>query len=123
MSRTLRFVLPVALIVALTAVVGALVAQPASSATKISIPPFSTADLMKDPGGDYATHLGNLYGTAHSSLTEITPANVWNLKIAWHTELAMPNVSGAMAPQFGGSGAMPLASKGILFTEDTYDRV
>jgi quinohemoprotein ethanol dehydrogenase len=94
-----------------------------SSAANAKIPAFSTAALMKDPAADWVTNLGNLQGTNHSALTQITPGNVSNLKVAWHTTLTAPNVSGAQPPLIGGSSSFALAYKGVLFTEDSYDRV
>jgi len=118
------------LVVAVVAVASVLSSAVVASArhdgtrvSKVTVPAFSTAQLMKDPSGDYVSPLGNLYGTAHAALTQITPANVSNLKVAWHSELTAPNVSGALPPQLGGSGAMPLAYNGVLFTEDSYNRV
>jgi PQQ-dependent dehydrogenase (methanol/ethanol family) len=125
MSRSLGRVAAIG--VAVTAVLSIAVAASANRSSPTSaavvIPAFSTAELLKDPGADYVTNLGNLQGTNHSSLTEITPANVTNLKVAWHMELTAPNVSGATPPQLGGSSAMPLAYKGVLFTEDAFNRV
>jgi PQQ-dependent dehydrogenase (methanol/ethanol family) len=124
MSRTYRLLVAVGAVT--TVLILAVVASAhrfVSTSAAVTIPAFSTAELMKDPGADFATNLGNLYGTVHSSLAEITPANVGNLKVAWHSELSTPNVSGALPPQLGGSGAQPLAYKGVLFTEDAFDRV
>jgi quinohemoprotein ethanol dehydrogenase len=124
MSRTFRLFVTAGAISAVLA--GAVVAsahRTASTSASVTIPAFSTAELMKDPSADFVTNLGNLYGTVHSSLADITPANVSNLKVAWHSELTAPNTSGALPPQLGGSGAMPLAYNGVLFTEDSLNRV
>jgi len=93
------------------------------SSSTVKIPAFSTAALQKDAGADWVTNLGNLKGANHSTLGAITPANVGNLKVAWHSTLTAPNVSGAQPPQLGGSSSFVLAYKGVLYTEDAFNRV
>jgi quinohemoprotein ethanol dehydrogenase len=125
MKRMLRRFLVTGLFVAavLAMAVGASANRSSSSAVAVKIPAFSTAELQKQPAADWVTNLGNLQGTNHSSLTQITPANVANLKVAMSSDLSAPNVSGAEPPQLGGSSSFALAYKGVLFTEDAFNRV
>jgi quinohemoprotein ethanol dehydrogenase len=125
MNRMLRRMLVTAVLAAavLVMAVGASARHLGSSAAAVKIPAFSTAELQKHPAANWVTNLGNLQGTNHSTLTQITPANVSNLKVAWHTLLTAPNVSGALPPQLGGSSSFALAYKGVLFTEDAFNRV
>lgn len=125
MNRKLRrlLVTAVSLAAVLVLAVVASASRSSSTASAVKIPAFSTAELQKQPAADWITNLGNLQGTNHSSLTGITPANVGNLKVAWHSELTAPNTSGAQPPQLGGSSSFVLAYKGVLFTEDAYNRV
>jgi quinohemoprotein ethanol dehydrogenase len=124
-SRMLRrfFIAGVLVAAVLVTAVGASASHLGSSAAAVKIPAFSTAALQKQPAADWITNLGNLQGTNHSALTQITPGNVDKLKVAWHSTLTAPNVSGAQPPQLGGSSSFVLAYKGVLFTEDAYNRV
>jgi quinohemoprotein ethanol dehydrogenase len=83
------------LLVALTAFCLLLLQAAASSAApsaaktaKITPAPAWTADQLNAPPADnWLEHMGNLAGTRYSSLTQITPANVANLKLAWKINL------------------------------------
>jgi glucose dehydrogenase len=50
-------------------------------------PAYTAAQLQADPGADWLSVMGNLAGTRHSSLNQITPANVGTLKLAWKINL------------------------------------
>src|SRR5205807_829515 len=50
--------------------------------------PAWTADQLAAPAGDdWISNMGNLSGWRYSSLTQVTPANVANLKLAWKINL------------------------------------
>ena len=125
MNRMLRrlVVVGVSLAAVLMLAVVASASRSNGLTTAVKIPAFSTAALQKQPAADWITNLGNLQGTNHSNLTQITPANADKLQVAWHSTLTAPNVSGAQPPQLGGSSSFVLAYKGVLFTEDAYNRV
>jgi len=95
----------------------------ASARHAATIPAFTTAQLQKDPATDWPTNMGNLQGTNHSSLAQITPANVANLKVAWHTELSAPSLVASLPLLVGGATSVPIAYNGVLYTEDQADRV
>src|SRR5205085_2292057 len=67
--------------------------------------------------------MGNLQGTNHSSLAQITPANVANLKVLWHSELNAPSLVATLPLLVGGSTSVPVSYNGVLYTEDSADRV
>src|SRR6266545_2526402 len=69
---------------------GASSAARSASATRIAITPAPafTADQLAAPAGDdWISNMGNLAGWRYSSLTQITPANVATLKLAWKINL------------------------------------
>jgi len=71
--------------------VGVGAASAAGSAPKrvaITPAPAWTADQLSAPAGDnWISNMGNLSGWRYSSLTQITPANVGTLKLAWKINL------------------------------------
>jgi alcohol dehydrogenase (cytochrome c) len=61
-----------------------------STATQTAITPspaYTAAQLNAPAGNNWLTHMGSLNGQRFSSLTQITPANVGQLKEAWHINL------------------------------------
>ena len=53
-----------------------------SVAVLAQVPFERIRDAAKEPG-NWLTYSGNLQGHRHSALTELTPANVGNLKVKW----------------------------------------
>ena len=67
-----------------------IVAAGGSSSTQMAITPspaYTAAQLNAPAGNNWLTHMGSLDGQRFSSLTQITPANVGQLKEAWHINL------------------------------------
>jgi len=67
-----------------------IVAAGGSSSTQVAITPspaYTAAQLNAPAGNNWLTHMGSLNGQRFSSLTQITPANVGQLKEAWHINL------------------------------------
>jgi quinohemoprotein ethanol dehydrogenase len=50
-------------------------------------PAYTAAQLSAPAGANWLTHMGSLDGKRYSSLSQITPANVGQLKEAWHINL------------------------------------
>src|SRR4051812_26147717 len=64
-----------------------------SHAPKVTAPPAFTDEQLNAPAGDdWIVQAGNLQGQRHSTLTDITPANVAGMKQAFHVKLNAPNV-------------------------------
>src|SRR4051794_21828127 len=80
-----------ALTLGLTTLAGARVLK--SSKSDATVPAFSAKDLTALPGADSIAPHGDDFGQAHSSLAEVNPGNVTNLKLAWHAVLDAPNVA------------------------------
>jgi len=120
--RRRRFAVPlvaIAVILAMTVAGGAAARR---AAPTVSIPAFGVDELSADPGANWITHNGNLAGTNHSSLTQITPANVAQLKVATQATLAAPLIANP-ANETSASSSQPIAYNGVLYNEDTRDRV
>jgi glucose dehydrogenase len=65
-------------------------AATAATTSKMAITPspaYTADQLAADPGNDWLSNMGNLAGTRHSSLTQITKSNVGTLKLAWKINL------------------------------------
>ena len=62
----------------------------ASSRDITPIPAFTAADLTAEPGSDWLTARGDIWNRQYSSLDLISKDNVSQLKIAWHTRVAIP---------------------------------
>ena len=62
-----------------------------------------------------------LWGQRHSTLTQITPANVSGVKLAWHVKLTAPNVGDPLLTFT--SEAPELEYQGTLFAEDQFGRI
>jgi glucose dehydrogenase len=121
MLKQRRRVLAVPL-TALAALLVMSVAGGASARQAVSIPAFSAADLSADPGANWITHNGNLAATNHSSLSQITPSNASQLQMAWHTSINAPLVHDPGTGQ-SASSSQTIAYNGVLYNEDTTDRV
>jgi len=68
-------------------IVAVTIAALASAASSVTIPAFKPADQVKSAGADWIVSAGNLQAQRHSSLTQITPANVGSLKLAFSFDL------------------------------------
>jgi len=62
--------------------------------------------------GDWANYNGDLEGTRHSPLTQITPANVARLRVAWTFALGHDPTEGGLT---GGTEFTPLVVDGVMY--------
>ena len=81
------------------------------------IPAFTPADLTAEPTDNWMTARGDIYNRQYSALSTITKGNVKNLKIAWHTRVAIPTKG---KPNFAGSfaEAEPVVYNGTMYMPD-----
>lgn len=90
---------------------------PRAAAAKAATPTAAAA-----PGADWTAYGGNGYGERYSSLKQITPHNVHDLKVAWtyHTgeKKTAPN-----DPEESTSEDTPLEVGGTLYVCTTHDRI
>ena len=75
--------------------------------------PVTDAMLRTPPAGDWLMARRNYQAWSHSPLTEITPANVGSLRLAWAWNM---NEGGSNQP-------MPLVHDGILYLTNTMNEV
>jgi quinohemoprotein ethanol dehydrogenase len=111
--RLFRMLVPVALMAVLVAlaVVSSTGANSAKTAAIIPAPPFTPGQEQSEAAGnDWITVGGGLNDNRHSTLTQITAANVANLHLAWTGTFNMPAKT-ATIPEEGAA----LAYKGTLF--------
>src|SRR5437773_2758760 len=101
-------------------IVAVTIAALASAASSVTIPAFKPADQVKSAGADWIVSAGNLQAQRHSSLTQITPANVGSLKLAFSFDLDGSGYE--PRPQIGQEVLSP-AYKGVLYSMDEYGRV
>jgi quinohemoprotein ethanol dehydrogenase len=123
-TRKSQLVVAVAAVAALASVL-AITGGAATSkrvAPAVSIPAFSAADLLAPAGNDWITHNGNLWAWNYSSLKQITAANVGQLQAAWHTSLTAPLIANP-ANETSASSSQPIEYGGVIYNEDTRDRV
>jgi PQQ-dependent dehydrogenase (methanol/ethanol family) len=106
---------------------GAIVAVVALKASASShditpIPAFSAAELTAEPGSDWVTARGDIWNRQYSSLDLINKGNVSQLKVAWHTRVAIPTTG---KPKFAGSfaEAEPIVYGGTMYMPDTKGNV
>jgi alcohol dehydrogenase (cytochrome c) len=93
----------------------------ASSRSQAAVPAFSAADLTKLPAENWISPGGDIGAQRHSTLSDISTANVAGLTQAFHTKLTMPDV-GDPAPEHGGE-ASHIEYNGVLYSEDMWGRV
>ena len=115
----------VALVIA--SAVLAVVALNATASSKAThainpIPAFTPAQLTAAPGNDWVTSRGDMYNRQFSSLSAITASNVSQLKVAWHTRVAIPTKG---KPNFTGSSAEaePVEYNGTVYMPDSTGNV
>jgi PQQ-dependent dehydrogenase (methanol/ethanol family) len=119
MRKFTRFNVGLAAVVVAAAAIAA--AAVGGTSRSQAIPAFSASQLNALPGNDWITPAGNLGGMRHSSLSQITPANVGSLTLAFHTKLTAPQV-GDPVPEHGGE-ASHIEYGGTLYSEDLFGRV
>jgi alcohol dehydrogenase (cytochrome c)/quinohemoprotein ethanol dehydrogenase len=76
-------------------------------------PAFSAGQEQTSAGDDWLTAGGGLNDSRHSTLTQVTSANVSGLKLAWTGTFGLPKAAAAV-PQEGAA----LAYKGTLYIPD-----
>jgi quinohemoprotein ethanol dehydrogenase len=81
-------------------------------------PAYTAKQLTALPLSEWLTNGGNIYNQRYSPLTEISAANVGELKAEWQTHL---NGSG-MGPPFSGE-AQPIVADGVIFIPTGADDV
>jgi PQQ-dependent dehydrogenase (methanol/ethanol family) len=103
--KSLKVVAGIACILSLVVIGGASGSKSNAKNAKSSISPipaFTAADLGAVPTSNWIGVHGNDFNQQYSGLTQINQRTVKNLKIAWHTTVAIPtkgkpNFSGALA--------------------------
>jgi glucose dehydrogenase len=86
----------------------------------VSIPNFSTAQLLAPAGNNWIVQEGNLFGQRNSSLGIITPTNISGMTEAWHVKLT----ESITEPLLQLPGEAPqLEYNGTIFAEDEYGGV
>jgi quinohemoprotein ethanol dehydrogenase len=120
MKNMARFYVGLSLVVLVAAAIAA-TALGGPSQSQATIPAFTASQLDALPGNDWVTPAGNLAGMRHSTLAQITPANVGNLTLAFHAKLTAPQV-GDPVPEHGGE-ASHIEYGGVLYSEDLFGRV
>src|SRR5205085_245607 len=98
-----------------TGVVAVTIAALASAASFVTIPAFSPADQLKSAGADWIVSAGNLQAQRHSSLTQITPANVGGLKLAFKFDL---DGTGYEPRPLIGQESLSPEYRGVLYSMD-----
>jgi alcohol dehydrogenase (cytochrome c) len=89
------------------------------SASDVSIPAFSAADLAKPAGNDWISDNGNIQGWRYSSLSQINGSNGNSLKLVWSAHLAPP----ATPERVAAANGHPIEYQGVLYQEDAWTRV
>lgn len=119
--RLFRMVVPLALMAALVAlaVASSSGANSAKSAAIVPAPPFTPGQEQSEAAGnDWITVGGGLNDNRHSTLTQITPANIGSLHLAWTGTFNLPAKAAAI-PEEGGA----LAYKGTLYIPNGLNQV
>src|SRR5476651_2589690 len=114
-----KLLLPLALCGVLLAV-GAGVSSASTRSSKVITPaPFYTgAQLSQYAGNDWPTVGGDLQNDRYSTLTQITPANVGTLKLAWSKDMGVcaATVQAAACP---GQESNAVVQNGIMYLSDS----
>jgi len=92
-------------------------ASSSSSAEIVPAPAFTASDLAS-PSSGWATNGGSTMNQRYSPLTQITDANVQNLKGVWRTHLG----GAGTAAKYSGEG-QPIFYKGVLYVTTGNDDV
>jgi alcohol dehydrogenase (cytochrome c) len=109
-------VLALSTIIVLTATAG-------QKATPVPAPAFTEDETIALPGENWIGYNGNGYNQRHSSLNEITTANVKNLRVAWRSELKIPGVK-AKPGAFGTfAEGTPVIYGGTMYMPDTSNNI
>ena len=94
----------------------------AKKAAVSPIPAFSSGDLTAAPTTDWVGVHGNIYNQQYSALTQINKTNVGQLKVAWHTKVAIPT-KGKPTSQFLLAEAEPVVYGGTMYMPDANGNV
>jgi quinohemoprotein ethanol dehydrogenase len=115
-----KLLLPLALCGVLLAV-GAGVSSASTKSSKVTITPapfYSGAQLSQYAGNDWPTVGGDLQNDRYSTLTQITPANVGTLQLAWSKDMGVcaATVQAAACP---GQESNAVVQNGIMYLSDS----
>src|SRR5476651_412373 len=118
-----KLLLPLALCGVLLAV-GAGVSSASTRSSKVITPaPFYTgAQLSQYAGNDWPTVGGDLQNDRYSTLTQITPANVGKLKLAWHIHTGQC-AAAVQASPCPGQETNAVVQNGIMYMSDATSHV
>jgi len=113
------------LLVTALAVIAAASATSGGSAKKAAISPipaFSASQLSAAPTTDWIGVHGNILNQQYSALSQINKSSVKNLKVAWHSTVAIPTKG---KPNFSGvlAEAQPVEYKGTMYMPDAKGNV
>jgi glucose dehydrogenase len=103
--------------------VGAGVSSASRSTSKVAITPspaYTGAQLSAYAGANWLANGGDLQDDRYSSLTQITPGNVANLKQAWHIHLGVCTTGNQTCP---GQEANAVVQDGIMYIADSKSSV
>src|SRR3954470_13868648 len=117
MMRLFRMIVPVALAGVLVALAVASTTG-AKSGAVAPAPPFTPQDLNLPAAGDWLTVGGGLQDQRLTTLTQVTPANVTSLHLAWTGTFNLPKAAAAV-PEEGAA----LAYKGTLYMPNGLNQV
>src|SRR4051794_29642972 len=103
-------------------VLGVALSASASRKDITPIPAFTSSQLTAEPSADWLTARGDIWNRQYSSLDQINASNAKNLKVAWHTRVAIPskgkpNFTGALAE------AGPVIYQGTMYMPDSKGNV
>ena len=101
--------------------IGAGVSSASGTSSKVTITPapfYTGAQLSQYAGNDWPTVSGDLENDRYSTLTQITPANVGTLKLAWSQDMGVcaATVQPAACP---GQEANAVEADGVMYLSDS----
>ncbi len=119
-----KLLLPLALCGVLFAV-GAGVSSASTKSSKVTITPapfYTGAQLSQYAGNDWPTVGGDLQNDRYSTLTQITPANVSKLTLAWHIHTGQC-AAAVQASACPGQEANAVVQNGVMYLSDATSHV
>jgi quinohemoprotein ethanol dehydrogenase len=112
-----------ALVVAVNAAVVLTASASKEAAAPLPAPAFTPEETVAFPADNWIGYNGNGYNTRHSTLNQISTANVKALKIAWRQQMKIPGLKYKPGAFGTFAEATPVIYGGVIYVPDTGNNV
>jgi alcohol dehydrogenase (cytochrome c) len=112
-----------ALVIAMNAALVLTASAARDAAAPVPAPAFTPQQTIELPGENWIGYNGNGYNTRHSTLNQVTAANVGSLRVAWRQRLTIPGLKAKRGPLGTFAEGTPVVYGGVMYMPDSQNNV